>query len=511
MNRLKELVNIISPNKIKKIKLLCSNVKDQTKVMQLYYGIYYNKFEDDQAAIQKLYGGEEVGTKFSKLKNDLETRLLNVILASDMTSPKMNERQRAYYKYFKIWSAANMLLRMGIINYAIRLLEKTLKHFEKNEFTFLALESSRLLRNHYFRHIGDYKKGTFYHQKTLKYQEQYHTETTLAGYMDHIVVHYVKDKSDTSHLQEEINQYVKKAQQLLPQRLNATIIYRLKMLEVIKYMNTHNYLETARVCQEAIEYFEKEHPHFRTYITIFLNQWIISCTQLQQYQLATNLIQHAFKYLEKGEYNWFKLMEYKTQLAFYMKNYDLAYSTFQDVYQHPNLPQLPTVVQEKWKLYEAYVQFVQSLGKVKNTSQASKRFRLYKFLNDVNTFSKDKRGLNIPITIIQACYEISTQNFDKMIDRMEALDKYRSRYLMEEKYIRSNIFIKMLILLVKADFCPNKVLEKVNPYLMDLKKYPFNEMTAGHELEIIPYTDLWHLTIETLKKPEQFTSASSPG
>jgi hypothetical protein len=98
-----------------------------------------------------------------------------------------------------------------------------------------------------------------------------------------------------------------------------------------------------------------------------------------------------------------------------------------------------------------------------------------------------------------------------MIDRMEALDKYRSRYLMEEKYIRSNIFIKMLILLVKADFCPNKVLEKVNPYLMDLKKYPFNEMTAGHELEIIPYTDLWHLTIETLKKPEQFTSASSPG
>lgn len=503
MHRLKELVDLISPTKIKKIKLLCASVKDQTKVMQLYYGIYNNSFDSDEDAIRDLYQEEErLGTKYSKLKNDLENRLLNVILASDMTNPNMNNRQRTFYKYFKTWSAANILLRMGIINYAVRLLEKTLKHFEKNEFTFLALESCQLLRNHYFRHIGDQRKGDYYQKKTSLYLKQYHTETILAGYMDHIVAHYVKDKSDTAYLQQQIDQYVEKAQQDLPQQLNATIIYRLKMLEVFKYMNAHDYRQTARVCEEAVQFFEKEKPDFRTYITIFLNQWIISSTQLKQYQKAKDLVLQAFQYLEVGEYNWFKLMEYKTQLAFYMKDYNLAYTTFRHVNQHPNLSQLPEVVQEKWRLYEAYVQFVKSIGKVTADSQPTKRFRLYKFLNDVNTFSKDKRGLNIPITIIQSCYEISSHDFDKMINRMEAIDKYRIRYLNEEKYLRSNIFIKMLILLVKSDFCPKQTSEKVKPYLEELKKYPFNEMTNGHELEIIPYTDLWNLTLEKLKSPD---------
>lgn len=499
MNRLKELIDLISPSKIRKIKLIDASTRQKTKIMQLYYGIYRNKFTSEEAAIQELYGEEKVGTRYSKLKHDLEQRLLNVLLASDMTNARMNDRQRAYYKYFKIWSAANILLRMGLVNYASRLLEKTLKHFAKNDFTVLALESARLLRNHYFRHEGDPKKGSYYHELTQYYLRQYIAEVQLAGYMDEIIVNYVKDKGDTSHLQEQIDQYLTKAKKIVPKNPNANIIYRLKMLEVTKYMNAYDYRKTAETCEGAVDYFIKEKPDFRTYITIFLNQWIISCTQLKHYDEAKALIKQSFQYLEPGEYNWFKVMEYKTQLAFYMEEYSLAYATYQTVIRHPGLSQLPDVVREKWMLYEAYAQFLYSIKRVTLDEAPRKKFRLYRFLNDIQIFTKDKRGLNIPITIIQACFEICTQRFDRMINRMEALDKYRVRYVNERLYLRSNIFIKMLIKLVKADFCPEQAMEKVKSHLIELERYPFNEMTKGHELEIIPYTHLWHLLIEELR------------
>lgn len=499
MKRLKELVDLISPAKIKRAKLIDSSMGKKTKTMQLYYGIYYKKFSSDEAAVNALYGKKNVGTCYSKLKHDLERRLLNVMLASDLTTSKMNERQRAYYKYFKTWTAANILLRMGLFNYAIRLFEKTLKHFQKNDFTFLALESCRLLRNHYFRHVGDRKKGNHYHDLTNLYLEQYQVEVQLAGYMDQIISFYVKDKGDTSHLQKQIDQYVEAAQEIVPRQINGNIYYRLKMLEVTKYMNAYDYEKTAETCKNAVNYFVREKPDFRTYIIIFLNQWIISCTQLKKYHEAKQLVKRSFQYLERGEYNWFKVMEYQTHLAFNMQDYVLAYETYQVVIKHPGLSQLPEVIQEKWKLYEVYAQFLLKLGKVPLKEPPKKKFRLYKFLNEIHIFSKDKRGLNIPITIIQACFEICTQRFDRMINRMEALDKYRIRYLNEQIYLRSNIFIKMLIQLVKADFCPYRVQEKVAPHLSELQRYPFNEMTKGHELEILPYTDLWNLLMEELK------------
>lgn len=499
MNRLKEIVDLISPSKIKKIRLLDASLSKKTKIMQLYYGIYNNKFTSDEEAIKALYGEEEVGTRYSKLKHDLEQRLLNVMLASDMTNSKMNERQRTYYKYFKIWSAANILLRMGLINYSVRLLERTLKHFEKNDFTILALESCRLLRNHYFRHVGDRRKGRYYHERTQVYLEQYNVEIQLAGYMDQIIVCYVRDKGDTSHLQKQIDCYVEEAYKIIPKQMNANIFYRLKMLEVTKYMNAYDYQRTAEVCKEAVDYFLREKPDFRTYIIIFLNQWVISYTQLKKYDEAKLLIKQSFQYLETGEYNWFKVMEYKTQLAFYMQDYTLAYDSYRTVIKHPGLLQLPEVVREKWMLYEAYAQFLYRIGKIETKEPPKRKFRLYKFLNDVQIFSKDKRGLNIPITIIQACFEICTQRFDRMINRMESLEKYRVRYLNEGLYLRSNIFTKMLVQLVKADFCPVKAMEAVKPQLEALQRHPFNEMTKGHELEIIPYTDLWYLLMEELK------------
>lgn len=502
MNKLSELIQLVSPNKIKQISILTPSLAKDTKLMQLYDGIYNRKFQTDADAIQALYGAGPIGSKYSKLKNDLETRLLNVLLASDLTNSQMNARQKAYFKYFKIWSAANILLRLGIINYSTRILEKTLKHFEKNEFTNLSLETCVLLRNHYYRHLGDAKKGAFYNEKIDLLLAQYNAEIVLSGYMEQIVVNYVKEKGNNGHLNQKIDEYIIKAKEILPKERNATIIYRTKMLEVTKYMNLHDYESTATICAEAVEFFETHKQHFRTYIIIFINQWIISCTQLKAYKKATVLVQKALTYLQPGEFNWFKLMEYRTQLAFHKQDYTLAYKTYKAVFKHTNFATLPSPVQEEWRLYEAYAQFVFLAKKVDRDQTGVKKFKVHKFINDIFIFSQDKKGLNIPILVIHLCYLLMYEKYNTIIDKMEGLDKYRQRYLLTEKHRRSNIFIKMLLLFFKCNFDPKIAAPQVQKYLNELAKYPFNILTSDHELEIIPYEHLWEMLLD-LKKYSQ--------
>lgn len=502
MNNLSELIKLVSPNKIKQISILSPALAKDTKLMQLYNGIYSQKFQTNAEAIKALYGSGKIGSKYSKLKNDLETRLLNVLLASDLTNGQMNARQRAYFKYFKTWAAANILLRLGIINYSTRILEKTLKHFEKNEFTNLSLEACALLRNHYYRHLGDAKKGAFYDRKTNLLLAQYNAEVILSGYMEQIVVHYVKEKGDNSHLDSVIDQFIAKAKEILPGELNATITYRIKMLEVTKYMNLHDYETTATICEEALAYFEDNKPYFRTYIVIFINQWIISCTQLKAYKTATELVQKALTYLQAGEFNWFKLMEYRAQLAFYKKDYTLAYTTYKAVIKHPNFSDLPSPVQEEWRLYEAYAQFVYLAAKVEGAKNGHKKFRVHKFMNDIFIFSQDKKGLNIPILVIHICYLLMYQKYNTIIDKMEGLEKYRQRYLSTEKHRRSDIFIKMLLLFFKNNFDPKIAANDAQKYLNELAEHPFNVLTSDHELEIIPYEHLWEMILDLKKYPQ---------
>ncbi|MEM6378423.1 MAG: hypothetical protein AAF705_09425, partial [Bacteroidota bacterium] len=414
----------------------------------------------------------------------------------------MNARQKAYFKYFKTWAAANILLRLGIINYSTRLLEETLKHFEKNEFTILSLETCALLRNHYYRHLGDAKKGAFYDEKTNLLLAQYNAEVVLSGYMEQIVVHYVKEKGDNSHLDSVIDDYISKTKEVLPAELNATITYRIRMLEISKHMNLHDYESTAAICEEVVAYFETHKPYFRTYIIIFINQWIISCTQLKAYKRATELVQKALSYLQPGEFNWFKLMEYRTQLAFYKQDYSLAYQSYKEVIKHTNFTSLPNPVQEEWRLYEAYAQFVYLAGKVEYVKTGHKRFKVHKFLNDIFIFSQDKKGLNIPILVIHICYLLMYQKYNTIIDKMEGLDKYRQRYLSTEKHQRSNIFIKMLLLFFKNNFDPKLTTPLAQKYLDDLAKHPFNILTSDHELEIIPYEHLWEIVLDIKKYPQ---------
>jgi hypothetical protein len=91
--------------------------------------------------------------------------------------------------------------------------------------------------------------------------------------------------------------------------------------------------------------------------------------------------------------------------------------------------------------------------------QDNNSFRIYKFLNQVPLFSRDKQGVNIPIILVQIYYcFLPIVIYSKIIDRMESLNLYSYRHLKKDDNFRSQCFIRMLSKWCRSDFYNGMVL-----------------------------------------------------
>jgi len=91
------------------------------------------------------------------------------------------------------------------------------------------------------------------------------------------------------------------------------------------------------------------------------------------------------------------------------------------------------------------------------------------------------------------------RKYNDAIDRIEAIEKYSSRYLHQEDTFRSNCFIKMLLTIPISSFHKAAVLRKAAPYLKKLESAPFEVSNQSIEVEIIPFEKLWLFALESLE------------
>ena len=129
----------------------------------------------------------------------------------------------------------------------------------------------------------------------------------------------------------------------------------------------------------------------------------------------------------------------------------------------------------------------------------TRKFSVNKFLNDTPIFSKDKRGLNIPILIAQILFLIHQKKYDKVIDRIDAIERYCTRYLRKDDTFRSNCFIKMLLQIPVSGFHKNGLERRASRYYKELLSNPIEVSNQSHDVEIIPYEDLWELALNSLE------------
>jgi hypothetical protein len=499
---MQDLIALIRAINISRLKSggLWSFVFDEGSLMeQLFDAIYAERVSSDEEAVALLYPGEKVGSKFINLRERLKERILNIVFLVDFKVNSSSDRQKAYFECNRKWAAAMLLMSKNAKGVSISVIEGLLKQSIQYEFTELTLSALSSLRLHFGTIYGDASKYSQYREMYRQYQEVWMMENEAEDAYTNLVSNFVNSKASKIPISDEAQLCFDRIAPFLKQSDSFRLHLCGRLIEVMIPSSKNDYAGTAKVCESAIDFFQNKEYESNLALQAFYYQLIVCYIQLQEFEKGEKVIQQYQSIFEEGSFNWYKLQELFFLLAMYTKRYTKAMEVCVVVQQKLQTKSQPAHIEEMWKIYEAYSSFLLHIGKATPPKGFSSKFKVSKFLNEIPTYSKDKQGMNIPILVIQILFNISDGHFNESIDRMEAIDKYCSRYLKQNETFRSSCFIKALMQMPAASFHHSIVEKKAQKYMDMLQTQPLEVAYQSHEIEIIPYEHLWEMAMETLK------------
>jgi tetratricopeptide (TPR) repeat protein len=504
MELLKELATVVTKNKAKQISIIGQDNSGESKVQQLYRGIITDSFKDEDAAAKSLFPeSENQKSNFNKLKRALHRRLLNTLFFVDVNQPGFTEVLKAYYTCQKDYAALKILMGRSAHKTALPLAEKILRNALKYEFTDLTVNVLRELRPLYVSMKANRKKLDYCNSKLSEHIDILQAELQAEEYYHNLAIHFVKSKATIIELGKIARKYAKELEPMLSKFSSHRFLLLAYSVFSLRYEVINDYRNTLKVCEEAVRLFEKKGELVpKTNVLQFLRKTASCHIQLGNYEKGERVLLRCLKGEEVGKTNWYTTCERYLILLLHSRQYQKSFKIFLEAFYHPGLKRISPAFQERWKLYEAFIHYFIATGVIEPGLKEGARlgkFKLRKFLNDMPEFSKDKRGGNITILILQILFLLQTNRYDDAIPRLEALNAYSYRYLRKNDTFRSNCFIHMLSQVPQSYFNKKAVSRKARKYVDKLKEMPLAEARQSGELEPVPYEHLWGFVLASLK------------
>lgn len=380
---------------------------------------------------------------------------------------------------------------------AIKLAEKTLKYTIKFELTDISLLLLKDLRLHYGTIIGDLKKYNYYNELVHKYNNLFNAELLAEEYYTQIIINFINSKAVKREVIEIAERYTSELALLAKEHDSYWFNLITYNVFIVRYEIINDYENTIRVCKEALASFDNK-PHIVSNIVkfTFLIKTLTAQIVLKQFLEIELSINKCLSLVTEGSVNCFITYDYYMIYLFHSNQFQKALSVFEKVKASSKQKTQYKHISENWKIHEAFIKYFQLIGKISIVE--NRKFRISKFLNEMPTFSKDKRGTNITIIILQILFLLQQKKYGAIIDKMESLQTYTHRYLRQDDTFRSNCFIKMLLCLPAASFHKKGVLRKADKYWKKLQSMPLEKANQSAEMEIVPYEMLWEFVLEGL-------------
>lgn len=495
MRILKELTEVIKDINLSSKDFLTADNKKKSKLYQFYEKIVAGDFQTDDAAAQFLYGDTSSNSRYKNLKYNLRNVLINTLFFYKPRGKSDNYLSATIYCSKNI-NAGRILLSLSARNTSIDLYQKALKKALEVEHAEFIVTASKQLRQIISISRGDEEKFNYYNDLNKKYKAILDAEDLAEEYYSLLVLPYTKSKEKREDTHVLAKKYHDQLSPLLDKYDSPRLHMLGRLIEITSYLATNNFYKVIKLCKEGRDFFDSKPYIYNIPIRIFSHQELVSCIQLKNYEQGREAIQVSLNSTKKGIHSWYIHQELHLMLALHSKEYDEAYHILNSVIKSKNFSRIK-FNKERWEIHKIYIDFLIYIKRITVVEQ--QKFRLGKFLNSVPIYSKDKRGLNIPILIAQLLFMIVKKDYDQAIDRFEAIKKYCSRYVSKENNLRSNCFINMLLQIPNSSFHKSGVIRKAQKYYDVLLATPLDVAGQAEEIEIIPYEDLWEFILESLE------------
>jgi hypothetical protein len=349
----------------------------------------------------------------------------------------------------------------------------------------------------------DRAKAQYYEEITLRYLIIQTAEIKGSFFTNEIAGYYIKDKSVKPFVPIKALEYIHDLEQYTIEIPTQKVIYNKRLLEVLYYMTKYNYHKTIEVCESAILFFENQNFLNRASVRVFYMQAAVAYTYCRDFKEGYNKANRCLELVDEGHYNWFKTQELRLQLAIYAKQYQEAYTILRTVMKHGRFEKLPKPTAQWWVLNEGFLFVLKKIGLFVPEEGDMMHLRFHSFINKVQIWSNDKRGMNFSLHVLYLFYLITRKDgkyLDKYLDKLESLKQYVRRYANEDGMQRSKWMITILEKIGDSGFVPKTYLKDatIMQSINNLIHEPYDITDTNIEIEPVPFQDVYHYINQVL-------------
>lgn len=506
MQTLKEIIDLTARYRIGRINVLNTEKKELDSgdlADRLYWGIRSENITTEAEAASFVYGTDEPpdSNRFRKVKTRLLRRLANTIFFLGLRSEDLPQFTQERLRSNRYLFLGRILSLIRAHKSAFAFLVKAHSIATEYDLTtekLISLQTLRLIAGQvefnevlYHRYNTDYKVTS----------AQFIAENDLTAALAETMLFYGPNpmaRNKVAKIADEAVRHYESTHQNLP--LTTNIIYGL-------------YAMRTQLCEAKGE-LEGMEKHSRTAIQLLvakshLNNSILAFFWLQVTisHLLRNNLEKGLKstaaanaYISEGSIAMFKNQELTLLLLMHGQDFSGAYDLYQKTCSDPAFTKLPQVLIDTWRLFRAYLHYLRACKLVDFDPETDPlgKFRLTTFLNNVPAFSRDKKGMNIAILIVQILFASQDCRYDVSVERVEAIEKYVTRHVKADTHYRSNAFVRALLQLPVQGFHREAVRRHGQRHLDKLKEAPLEAANQNYLLEPIPYDRLWAIALESL-------------
>ncbi|MDF1697709.1 MAG: hypothetical protein P1U56_17820 [Saprospiraceae bacterium] len=497
-----QLSRVLSTQKVLALGLFRdSKVDSMTKYLFLFENIVNGKIKNDEEAKRALNYAQN-SKSFVKFKERYTKKVLDYIILSDAHIEINENLYEEHIRLLKLFVAGRFLLYHHQNANGVKIFIHIYKQSKKLELFDLQLFAGLELRTNYAFINPDKKKYVYYDKELEKIQKDLNKNLNLSKFYDQL------SHESKSSKEENVEEYKKmvlhKSKSFLESiEESDSLTYKNQVHQIAAFTFTlNNQLEESiKISKESVSLFEQsEHiPRYNLYVAY--KDIMSTYLKLKDIENAKIYLDKTLSMFTKKHYNYFRMKSLEYTIYAYSKDYFSLFTTTARVLSSKPLYTFKNAVQE-WKLREAFANILLESGQIEMDQIKHvkyKKFKLSKFINEVDTFSKDKRGTNISILVVELMHFLIRKQYNKLHERLEALNAYTYRYLRKDETLRSNCFIKMLLKIPEAEYHPLRTIRYVTKYEKKLRETPFEISLKAVDVEIIPYEHLWDIILEILK------------
>ena len=438
-------------------------------------------------AIDEEYSREEAAnmfaskTHFNVIYKKLKDKLLDGLLLSSFKN--LTKAQKIHFKLRKRSVESIMLLHSEKKKTGIKLAEETLLTAIRYGYVDIVLSMGQSLENYYAIVDFNSKKWKKYHKKTKQYLIYFTQECIVQSVFSELAV-CINSKKDPIYLLPKIEE--------LKSLLSGNNQYKFRLFYysvLILYARYNNdQLTIIKVCQEATTFFSS-----CTTVLPYTTQWNFKFQMIpiyltqKKYAKAEIIIYECIQYPSKGSYNWHLTLLYQVLLGFYsnkpriaVKTWKLATSTSKKFQSE--------AIDDRWHIIKAYLHFYAKVHRIDSLGP----FRLYRFLNSVETNPKGKINLYI-LELLHLLVDGKKVQFMKRAEYVETYIRLNSRMPKRARY-----FLRMLRAVELGDYHIVRVTAHAKKHSQKLEKTEVSLDINAADSEPVKYEILWEIILDFL-------------